>query len=200
MPKTITVLGLDPSLTNTGYAVAEVDVEALKITKIIKHGTGVTAPSKNKKVRKSSDKLARARTQHAVMNDPIKDYDIKLAVSEVPSGAQSASAAMAFGIVVGLLAALPISMIEVTPSEVKVAACNSKIADKEDMVRWAVQMTKSLGGTECWKTGAKNDWEIELGGKYVTKTMEHQADAIAVIHAALQTQEFKQIAAVLAQF
>lgn len=201
MSKIIRMLGLDPSLANTGWAIVDIDLTDLKIVRIVEHGTSVTAKSKVKSVRKSSDDLQRARAQRQCMTDAITRYNVKIACSEVPSGAQSAAASRAFGIVVGLLAALPIPMIETNPTEVKMASVGNKLADKEDIVRWAVEQTQLFGGVEFWNTAkAKNDWEIELGGKFVTKTMEHQADALAVIAAALRTQEFKQIAAVLAQF
>jgi Holliday junction resolvasome RuvABC endonuclease subunit len=201
MTKIIRILGLDPSLANTGWAIADIDLTERKIVRIVEHGTSVTAKSKVKSVRKSSDDLQRARVQRQCMTDAIDRYNVKIACSEVPSGAQSASASRAFGIVVGLLASLSVPMIETNPTEVKMASVGSKVADKEDIVRWAVELTQRLGGTEFWNTGkAKNEWEIELDGKFVTKTMEHQADAIAVIAAAIATQEFKQIAAVLAQF
>lgn len=194
---TIRMLGLDPSLTNTGWAVLDVDTETLEITGVRAMDTIVTAPSKNKKVRKSSDKLERARTIAKTIAQVIREHDIKIATSEVPSGAQSANAAFAFGIVTGILASLSVPVIEVSPSEVKVAACGSKIADKEDIMRWAVDKT-----TDCpvkWKTSKKaNEFEIEYEGGYVTKTMEHQADAIAAGEAAIQSEQFRQIAGILA--
>lgn len=201
MSKIIRILGLDPSLSNTGWAIAEIDLTARKIVSILEHGTSVTSKSKVKSVRKSSDDLQRARVQRQCMTDAIERFGVKIACSEVPSGAQSASASRAFGIVVGLLSALPIPLIEVSPNEVKLASAGSKIADKEDMVRWALEQTQHLGGAEFWNTSkAANEWGIQIGDRYVTKTMEHQADAIATIAAAIVTQEFKQIAAVLAQF
>ena len=197
--KTMNIIGLDPSLTATGWCVMEVEIPSLRPLRVIEHATSKTAPNKNKKVRVSSDNLERARTQHKAMLDAIERHGCKLAISEVPSGAQSAKAAMAFGMVIGLLASMPIALVEVTPTEVKMAACGNKIADKEDIVRWAVDQTKQLGALDQWKTGAKNDWEIEIDGKYVVKTMEHQADAMAVIAAGLLSQDVKQISAVLSQ-
>ena len=194
----ITVLGIDPSLTHTGYVVADVDCETRKIVKIHIHKTIVTAPTKNKKVRKSSDALERARSIAKTLRAVIAEHNIKLATSEVPSGAQSANACYAFGISVGILASLPVPVIELNPSEVKLAACGSKVADKEDIVRWAVDMTSTAGGHEHWNTTkAANDWEITIDGKYVTKTMEHQADAIAGVKAAADSEQFRQLAGVL---
>lgn len=196
---TVRLLGLDPSLSHTGWCVLEVDTEARAITKVLIHGTVVTEKSKNKKVRKSSDDLERARTIARYLQEVIKVWDIKLAASEVPSGAQSASASRAFGIVVGLLASLSVPIIEVSPTEVKMAVAGNKIADKEDIVRWAVGLTERCGGSEHWNTGkAKNDWEITIGGRYVLKNMEHQGDAIAAGQAAVASEQFNQLAGFLA--
>lgn len=192
----ITMLGLDPSLTSTGWAVGEVDLSRLTIKRIIDMGTVFTDKGKNKNVRKSSDDLARTRLIATTLNGVIKDHNIKVGASEVPSGGQSASAARAFGIVTGVLASLPIPLIEVTPTEVKVTACNSKVADKEDMVRWAVNLTKD--DQVCWKyTKNPNDWEIPFNDGYVVKTMEHQADAIGALNAAVKSQQFAQLAGMM---
>lgn len=192
---TIRMLGLDPSLTNTGYAVVEVDLDTLKLTKVVTMGTITTQPTKSKQVRKSSDDLARARHLARGIAAIIKDHGIKVTVSEVPSGAQDAKASRAFGIVVGLLGSLTTPVIEVTPTEVKLASHGTKTADKEDIVRWAVEQTRTLGCLDMWNTSkAKNDWEIMIGDRCVTKTMEHQADAIAGTQAAINTTAFREFA------
>jgi len=195
-PKTVRVIGIDPSLTATGWVIADVDVTKWEIVDIIEMGLSETSPAgKKSKTRVSSDNVARARKQRCSMTDAIETHRAQIACSEVPSGAQSAKAALAFGIVIGLLAALPIPMVEVTPTQVKVAACDDKTADKEDIMRWALDMTRKLGGLAFWKTAKKpNEFEIELDGQFLIKKMEHQADAVAVVQAALRTPEFRQIA------
>lgn len=195
---TIKILGIDAALSNTGYVVAEIDCATSAVTAIHEHGTIITAPSKVKKVRKSSDALERARSIANYLNAVIKDNDIRIATAEVPSGAQSASACYAFGIAVGILASLPVSIIEVSQRETKMASVGSSTADKEDIVRWAVERTQELGGLQHWNlTKGENDWGIKVGDRFVTKTNEHQADAIAVVYAALKTEQFRQLAAVI---
>jgi Holliday junction resolvasome RuvABC endonuclease subunit len=140
----INILGIDPSLTATGWSVIAVNTDTRQIERVIAVGLIETAPTKIKSVRKSSDALERSRKIRSEILAVIAQHNIKLAASEVPSGAQSASACYAFGIVVGLLAALPVPLIEVTPTEVKLATCGNKIADKEDIVRWALKLTGRL--------------------------------------------------------
>lgn len=193
----IRMLGIDPSLTHTGYAVAEVDVATCAIVRVTALDTLVTEPSKIKTIRKSSDDLARARYVADGLKSVITNHNIKVSASEVPSGAQDAKASRAFGIVVGILAMLPIPMIEVTPTEVKLASHGTKTADKEDIVRWAVN--KTINDGLDWNTTKRaNDWGIMIGDEYVTKNMEHQADAIASIEAAIRSQQFKQLAGMMA--
>lgn len=198
MRKIVRVIGLDPSLTATGWVIADVDVSTSrpKIVDIIEMGLSETSPApKKSKVRVSSDNLARARKQRACMMLAIDTHKVQIACSEIPSGAQSAKAALAFGIVIGLIAALPVPMVEVTPFQVKDAACGNKYADKEDIMRWALEMTRKLGGLMFWKTAAKaNEFQIELDGKFLIKKMEHQADAVAVVEAAIRLPEFRETA------
>ena len=190
------MLGLDPSLTHTGYVVVEVHAGTRQIVRTLEMGTIVTAPSKNKKVRKSSDALERARLVKNTIGDVISEHGIKIASSEVPSGAQSANACYAFGIVVGLLASLPIPIIEVSPREVKMATAGTATADKEDIVRWAVE--KTAQDDIKWNTSKHpNDWEIPHNGGFVTKTMEHQADALAGVQAAITSEQFRQLSGMM---
>ena len=193
----INLLGLDPSLTNTGIAVVTVDTVSHEILAVQKVALVETAPTKHKSVRKSSDDLARARSIIETVRSVIAAYNIKVGTSEVPSGAQSANAAKAFGVVIGMLASLEIPLIEVTPTEVKLATCGNKIADKEDIVRWALTLPGDLTGMPASKQ--RNDWEIENpnGRGFISKKAEHPADALGTVKAALQTQQFRQLAGML---
>lgn len=195
----IRMLGIDPSLTHTGYAVVEIDTAKRQIIRVLEMDTIVTAPTKVKQVRKSSDDMHRARTHASALRDVIERYDVKFGAAEIPSGGKSASAAKAFGIALGLLASLPIPLIEVSPAEVKMASVGSKTADKEDIMRWALALTEATDSQVEWKVGlVKNDFQIELNGGYMTLTMEHQADAIAGAQAAIKSEQFRQLAGMMA--
>lgn len=191
----INLLGLDPSLTATGIAVISVDTVSHSIVEVKHIDLVETAPTKQKSVRKSSDDLARARAIIERIRAVIAQYDIKVGTSEVPSGAQSANAAKAFGIVIGMLASLSIPLIEVTPTEVKLATCGNKIADKEDIVLWALKLPGDLTGMPSSKV--RNEWEIRFGKGFVSKKAEHPADACGTVAAALKTQQFRQLAGML---
>lgn len=193
----INILGIDPSLTATGWSVHEINTDSRQIERVVTVGVIETAPTKIKSVRKSSDALERSRKIRNELLAVIAQHNIKLAASEVPSGAQSASACYAFGIVVGLLAALPVPLIEVTPTEVKLATCGNKIADKEDIVRWALELPGPAA--LAWPfSKQKNDWMIPFGSGYVSKKAEHPADSCGAVAAALRTQQFHQLCGMLA--
>ncbi len=198
----INIMGIDPSLTATGWCIAAVDTDTRKIVDVLEIGLVETAPTKGKQVRKSSDTLARARSIVDTLNKRMRAHAVKIGCSEVPSGAQSASASHAFGIVVGILASLPIPLIEVNPTEVKLASAGSKIADKEDIVNWALQQPGAMAAfanSENDVTSPRaNDWEIQIGKRWVGKKAEHPADAVAAVQAALNTEQFRQLAGMLA--
>lgn len=199
MSKTVTILGIDPSLTHTGWAVSEIDLATREIVQVLEWGTVVTAPTKVKSVRRNSDDLVRSRAIVTTLNDVIARHNIKFGASEIPSGAQSARAALSFGIAVGILASLPIPLIEVMPSETKLATHGTKTASKEDIVEWVLKRTQ--GHPIEWTTGKKiNDWAIEHNGGYITLGMEHQADAVAVTEAAIKSDYFRQLAAMSLSF
>jgi Holliday junction resolvasome RuvABC endonuclease subunit len=194
----INILGIDPSLTATGWSVIAVNTDTRQIERVLAVGLIETAPTKIKSVRKSSDALERARKIRNEILAVIAQHNIKLAAGEVPSGAQSASACYAFGISVGLLAALPVPLIEVTPTEVKLATCGNKIADKEDIVRWALELEGDLSGMP--QSHQTNEWEIPnpFGKGFIGKKAEHPADSCGAVAAALKTQQFFQLCGMLA--
>lgn len=178
------LVGLDPSLTNTGIAICEFDTDtgqlAVQELRLVE-----TENQKGKQVRQNSDDVRRAReitkAMHAACDGAV------FAVSEVPTGAQSARAALAFGMVIGLLAGLPVPLIQVTPTEVKMAAVGHKQAAKEEMVQWAMNRHPAANWLLVKRAGIMQP---------VAKN-EHLADAVAVVEAGILTDQFKQALAML---
>jgi len=189
MSKKITILGIDPALANTGIAVmrfnletSELELDALSLLE--------TAPSKDgKKVRKSSDDLDRMLTLHAGVQGAISMFSPAFVVAEVPSGTQSARASFSNGGCCMMLAAVQyvVPLIQVSPTEVKVASVGHKHAAKEEMIEWAVGKYPAAQ----WLT-VKRKGQMELVAKN-----EHLADAVAAVHAGIKTQQFLSAAAVL---
>ena len=83
----------------------------------------------NKTVRKNSDDLNRARKHSEILKEILKDVDIVMV--EIPVGSQTARAMASYGICIGILSQIETAMIQVTPTEVKVAATGNKTATKD---------------------------------------------------------------------
>ena len=93
-----------------------------------------------------------------------------------------------YGICIGVLTNCRCGVIEVTPTEVKVAATGSKTATKEEMIDWAYKKYRDAYG---WLTRKQS-------GQYVLKKEnEHLADAIGAINAGLKTSQWKQLKGIL---
>lgn len=188
MIETIRVLGLDAAFANTGIVLAEyhiatntVDVKELRVVQTTSDKSG------KRVVRKNSDDLRRASEQLRALDKAIADHNPSFAFCEVPFGAQSARAAWALGISVGLIAHVEtrVPLIQVTPKEVK-DVVGEKFPDKAQMIAWAV------------KTYPNANWPRARSGgllKVVAGKAEHMADACATIHAGIATPEFQRVVA-----
>lgn len=183
MNPSLKILGSDPSLTSWGLALVEVDVDTLEM-KPLAIDCITTEKSKNKTIRASSDKLLRARK----LSHEYAAWEKKanLNAAEIPSGAQSANAAYAFGLVVGVISGHSKPLIEVTPTEVKKTVTGYNTASKEEMVEWATDLFPDLP----WKPGKA------YLGKYA-KVNEHMADALAIVYTAARTETFRTAATMM---
>lgn len=185
------IIGLDPSLSNFGIAKATLDLNTMQFTvddlMVIK--TEPEADKKKRKVvRKNSEDLERAKLLYkGAMNATEGAW---MAFAEVPVGSQSARAMVSYGASVAVLAAvaLTLPMIQVTPTEVKVAGCGIKTATKGEMIEAMVKKYP----TAPWPMQTVKGVTSVVAGK-----AEHLADAIAAIEAGLQTDEFRNTIAML---
>lgn len=178
--KTVRVVGFDPSLQNWGIVLADVDVDTLEFKVVDMKITQTESDKKNKKVvRKNSDDLRRAKELYKQFSEYCKLA--KFAMVEVPIGSQSARSMASYGICIGVLSSCQIPMIEVTPTEVKLAGTNIKTATKSEMIESAMKEHPE----------AKWLYRNSKGAKIPLNDNEHLADAIFAIKAGLQTVEFK---------
>ena len=188
MSNLIRVAGLDPSLRNLGIVVADVDISQpdypFEIVRM-ELSQPKDEAKKAKTVRKNSDDLRRAKQLHDAFQKAISEA--AFAFVEVPVGSQSARAMASYGICIGVLASCSIPMIQLSPTEVKMAGCGVKTATKEEMIEAMYAEHPNAG----WLTRKLN------GEKVLTGSNEHLADACAAIKAGLQTDEFRIAAAML---
>ena len=183
----IPVVGMDPSLKNWGIAEATLDLDSgcLSVPTLSVLTPREDDDSKKKKVRVNSIDLEKA--------EQLADGAIaaasraKVVFVEVPVGSQSARAMASYGICIGILGSIKakgIEIIEVSPTENKKIFTGSKTASKQLMIETAVREYP----TANWPT------ETRLGKvRIIEGKAEHMADAIASIHAGVQTPMFQNL-------
>ena len=175
----IPVASYDPSLRNWGIAVGNYNTETNEISI---SSIDVIQPvlDKGKQVRQNSLDVESGLQIFTGAYNASKGC--LLVFAEVPVGSQSSRAACAYGLctgVLGSLKAMGVPLVEVTPTEVKMASVGSKTATKEDMITWAVGKYPNL------------NWP-KHGKSISAAKAEHMSDAIGVLHAGILTSTFKQ--------
>lgn len=170
-------VSIDSSLRNTGVAIGTItgDKEIL-VEKIELHQT---QKSTNKQVRASSDTIASCRSTYLFVQAIVNSVEPVFVFAETPSGSKSFSAGKSYGATCQLIASLMPAPIEVTPTEVKKVVTGTNTASKDTVINWANEKYPDL------------DW-LSKGGKLLNKN-EHLADAIAIAHAAIKTDEFNRL-------
>lgn len=173
-------MSVDPSLRATGVALGHWDGRGIEVERVHLIETEKTAA---KTVRKNSDDLRCARLIHDELVRLRALHKPVVTIVEVPSGTQSARASWTLGVMLGLIAALPLPVVEVSPVEVKKGWAGSKAASKETMIALAVERYPGLG------------W-LRHGGR-ITGKNEHLADAVAIMHTGAVTAHFRELVRML---
>jgi Holliday junction resolvasome RuvABC endonuclease subunit len=170
---------MDPSLRHWGLAESFLD---LKTGYLDTPRLTIIEPEdpKGKQVRQNSKDLHLAESLAVAALSAARQA--KAVFVEVPVGSQSARAMASYGVCVGILGAIRaegIPLIEVTPLEVKLAFTGNKTATKDEMIQTAL--------------GLYPDANFPHHRGKLTAKAEHVADAIAAIHAGVNTPTFQQI-------
>lgn len=192
----INIAGIDPSLTHTGIAKGVYDLKR-KVFDVTRLRLVVTENETCKTVRKNSDDLRRVTMITEALYEELADCQVVF--SEVPTGTQSARAAFAFGMVLGILGGVFTApgfkprLIQVLPREVKLAIPGgSKVTSKEEIVDWAVGRWPTVG----WLKGRAKS-KFKVAGMNLTADNEHLADACAAINAGVRTSQFRDLTSLL---
>jgi Holliday junction resolvasome RuvABC endonuclease subunit len=175
----IPILGMDPSLRNWGLASSLLDLTTGIMDDPV---LDLVCPKDlaGKQVRQNSSDLHLAEQLAASVIPAARSA--KVIFVEVPVGSQSARAMASYGVCVGVLGAvraLGVPLIEVTPTEVKLAFTGKKDATKELMISTAVELYPNANFPTH-------------GGKMTAKA-EHVADALGAIHAGVRTAAFQNL-------
>lgn len=182
----VNVLGLDGSLANFGIAVGQIDTETWELLNISNLILSKTAKSADKKTKRADDDFARFSQHIGEVRESASFNKVQYIFGEIPSGAQDARAAFAFGGVTAILAGFShdYKLVTVTPAEVKLAATGTKHADKEDVISAMYGCYPDAPWLLSKKPNALN---IQVkSGHYLTNANEHLADSIGVILAGLK--------------
>lgn len=183
------VVGIDPAMRNFGFVKGTIDLSSDNYEFTIERLELVqteTDKETKKTVRKNSDDLVRARKLHNAVQAFCQDANMVFA--EIPIGSQSARAMASYGICIGVLASIKKPLVQLTPTEVKLAAVGDKNASKNDMIAWATSAYPDAN----WLTTKRN------GVISFTNNNEHLADAVATIHAGILSDQFLQAVSILA--
>ena len=181
----IPVAGFDPSLNSWGIAEGMLDLSTGYLDGLVLE-TIEPEKKQGKQVRQNSVDLQRAEDL------AVKAIEVarrcKVVFIECPVGSQSASGMKAYGLVVGILGsvrALGIPVIEVTATESKLVFTGNKNATKKQMIESAVALYPEAN--------------FPMYRGEVASNAEHVADAIAAIHAGVQTPVFKNLMRLFAE-
>lgn len=171
---TITVLGMDPAMSNWGFAKGTLNLKTLEVT-IDRVWTVVTEKaSAKKKVRVSSDDIERARTLSEALEEACEG--VQIAFVEVPHGSQSASGAKSRNMCIGVLGQCRVPLVQLQEQDVKLRTTGKKTATKAESIAWAFERHPNT------------TWKLRKG--YPLANQEHNADAIATIYAGLKDDQF----------
>lgn len=166
------VIGIDPSLRNTGIAVVDVAGDSERII-----ATSVLQTKARKGVLVGTDDARCVCEIADGLNAAIAAHDPVAIVVEAPVGAKAARAARALGLAIATvitatrLRGLP--LIQVQPIDVKLATVGRKKADKDDVILAIEQRYPDVP----WP----DDQDV----------WEHVADAIGAVIAGLQTETIR---------
>lgn len=186
MSEFIRVVGFDPSMSNWGMVATDVNCDSGEVVVVDMKVASTNKTKNTKQIRVTSDDLRRAKELYALVIDFIAKSNAKLIMTEISTGGSPGKGTRlitAFGVCTGILASLPLPIIEVTPLDVKLAATGIRTASKEEMIEWAVQKHPEAK----WKQ------KTIKGVKSLTNDNEHSADALGAIYAGMKTAEFKAI-------
>lgn len=178
MRKKIRITGMDPAFRNWGSVQADYLNGSLSLRSLELMST---KKSLDKKIKRSVDDLNSARILYDFYQSELLETDIL--ITELPTGSQSATAAKAYGVAIGILSTTSVPYVGVSPMDVKLNSVGHKNASKDEMIDWAIDLYPDLN----WKTYKRN------GKILYSKANEHLADAIAVIHAGIATEEFQKL-------
>lgn len=185
---------LDPGLANFAVvkAVLKLDTLQFGVLSMTTIRTEKVEKAQRKIVRQNSDDLRRCK--HILSEYIPLVRDCAVVFSEVPVGAQDARAAFSFGVATMAVAACPVPVVQVQPSETKMAAVGTKTASKEEMIDWAGKAFPNAPFQRYERDITRKGKILRHKGEIMSDE-EHVCDALAVGLAGIKTDQFQQLLA-----
>jgi len=178
---------LDPGIAHTGAAFATfkhtTKPTAPKVSWVrLLETTGLTKKKrKSEKVSKTQDDIRRIQACMLAIRGLIEETQPDLIIAEAPIGGARSSAAVKYlAMCTAVLAAIntwfpDIPVIYLSPFDVKKGFCGSHKAEKSDIIARALRKHGNVPG-----------WPTNKAGELMSEAkLEHCADAIAILYAAL---------------
>lgn len=171
------VLGIDPSLCNTGIAAVDLHADG---ERVIEASVVRTAPSAKKHRVLAGDDNARRVTEIArALDAAIAKHVPAALVIEMPGGSKGAKAAAALALSVGVVVTIAtirkLPLVQVQPLDVKRAMTGRKNADKDEVLLAVERRFPDL------------EWPADLP----QGCWEHAADAVGAVVAALDSDALR---------
>lgn len=167
-----TVMAHDPSITAWGWAIVDAEKN------LIDSGCIKTEPNhKKQRIRKGDDSVRRIVEIGTLLNEKIKQHNVRYMVSELPHGSQSAVAAIMIGAVTGLLVGLA------TPAQIPIDWFSEADAKKALLQKTSATKQETI---DAIGRLMPINWS---GIKYIDEAV---ADALAVFHVATKQSPILQ--------
>lgn len=184
---TYTLLGLDPGLAETGFAIASVEGRSPKIDAVLAIGL-ISAERDDADMPVSDDRFRRSGWLNTRLQWVVDEFGVDAVMCE-QAFFKTRYPNYASGLVMGAIAALNLPTTLVWPQRSKKAATGNGRASKRDMIAWAMKQTRP--DRIPWPTSVvPNGLRLKFEGRQVAAYAEHLADALAAIQAGIEEEEW----------
>lgn len=177
----IKIIGIDPSLRNTGLAAMQFNIKTGK-GQLLDLKMAYTYPQKEKRGKNLHD-LNSIKSILETIESFFEHHKPDLVCAELPLGSKSSQAMLGLGVSTAVLATVKQPIILVSPFAVKkVVTTDKRKVEKSDVIDWATSRHP------------EGNWFIRRvkGNMVFQAKNEHIADAVAAIYAGLASKQFEE--------
>jgi len=170
------IVGIDGGLSHMGVALMHFDSGARNSSVVSMKTIETERSDKKRSVRESEDVVRRAREVWSWLELELYERDVRVVCMETLSlprnAGSSAKIGVALGVVVAVAASKNLPIVQASPQEVKAKIARARNASKDDV---ELQVRQRYPSTAAFLDAMRKG------------DREHAADAVAVIHACLDS-------------